>query len=118
MLERVVCGMLRVDPDQPYHVELSELLKTNLLGTPLTRKARWVRLIPNVDLAVLGVASLDGRPVVAAFDEADFKGARYVALYRKKHWPAESASDAPSCGGHVHLQGTWAVLPTAVQRPQ
>jgi hypothetical protein len=109
-------GCCTFAPDTPYAVEAAAARRTAVLGTPATAKAKWVRVIQDADLAALGVTSLQGTPVVAAFDEGAVAGARYVVLYRRMRWRPEPRSDGPSCAGHAHMQATWAVLPEETQR--
>ena len=101
----------RFGPDDAYEVELSPALTTAELGTPRTTKAKWVRAVPDADLVSLGVRALQGTPIIAAFGRGQLTGARYVALYRRKHRSTEIESQPASCNGHTHLQVTWAVLP-------
>jgi hypothetical protein len=105
----------RFGPGDPYQVELSAELRTADLGTSRTTKATWVRAVPGADLSSLAVRDLLGAPIIAAFDQRQLTGARYVALYRRT---TQVESPPLSCNGHIHLQATWAVLPTTVKDRQ
>jgi hypothetical protein len=93
-----------------YNVEVTPVLKTAVLGTPATIKAQWTRVMEGGNLDALGIPGLEGVPVVAALNPPDLISAKYVVLYRRKHWTGASP-EGGACGGHTHLQATWAVLP-------
>ena len=111
----LTAGCCTFEPDTPYAVEAAATRRTAVLGTPSTTKAKWVRVVQDANLAALGVTGLQGTPVVAAFDQAALAGARYVVLSRRRRWRPEPKSDGRSCGGHVHMQATWAVLPEHIR---
>lgn len=108
----LAAGCCTFSPADTYQVEVSPALRTAVLGTPATTKAKWVRVVSNGDVASLGVPALRGTPVIAAFDQEQLVGAQFVALYRRKHWPSDGESHAATCSGHTHLQVTWARVPT------
>jgi hypothetical protein len=102
-------------PDDPYHVELTTVLRSSLTGSRHAEKPAWVRTT-TTDLAALGIPLLRGGAVAAAFSPRQIEASRYVVMYRTKHWPKENHSSNPDvpdrCGGHTHQEARWGIIPS------